>query len=352
MNDLSDTFPLTNDLLKPWSMPALVLTALLLMGAAAWSYLRAPGGKRYRVGVVLGIRLVALMLIFLALSGTSCVNRDELKVPSLLVVVVDGSESMSAIKDEVGRASRWEHLLNTLGDCQDVIKRLRDEHNIQVVFYKFGEEVTDFDPDNPGKADGKRTDTAQMLRFLYDKYRGERYLRGIIILSDGADNVASDPPARQFAAEWRNLPCPVYTIAFGSKSNAAMENDIVLTSAVAEPSLVAAKGKGTGRVLIDSLGRINDRVRVSVSLNNKLVAAEDTTLTLRKKNEVKITFDAPKERGEYKLTVHVHRPDDGDDERNPLRGELSGENNKVESFLTVTREGVSVLLVERHDTDP
>ncbi len=110
MNDISDTFPLTNDLLKPWSMPALVLTALLLMGAAAWSYLRAPGGKRYRVGVVLGIRLVALILVFLALSGTSCVNRDELKVPSILLVGVDASESMSAVKDEVGRVSRWEHL--------------------------------------------------------------------------------------------------------------------------------------------------------------------------------------------------------------------------------------------------
>src|SRR5262249_48522402 len=343
MNDLSDTFPLTNDLLKPWSMPALVLTALLLMGAAAWSYLRAPGGKRYRVGVVLGIRLVALMLIFLALSGTSCVNRDELKVPSLLVVVVDGSESMSAIKDEVGRASRWEHLLNTLGDCQDVIKRLRDEHNIQVVFYKFGEEVTDFDPDNPGKADGKRTDTAQMLRFLYDKYRGERYLRGVVILSDGADNVASDPPARSLAARFRNLPCPVYTFAFGSKSTAAKENDIVLTSAVAEPSLVPAKSKVTVRALIDSLGRINDTVRVAVLLDNKEVAAETTTLQLRKKNEVQISFDAPAERVEYKLTVKVQ---DKEGRRDSLPGELSAENNKMESFLTVTREGVSVLLVE------
>src|SRR5438552_19137238 len=101
MNDLSDTFPLTNDLLKPWSMPALVLTALLLMGAAAWSYLRAPGGKRYRVGVVLGIRLVALVLIFLAIAGTSCVDQDALKVESVLGIVVDGSESMAAVKDEV-----------------------------------------------------------------------------------------------------------------------------------------------------------------------------------------------------------------------------------------------------------
>src|SRR5262249_58713038 len=50
--------------------------------------------------------------------------------------------------------------------------------------------------------------------------------------------------------------------------------------------------------------------------------------------------------------VQVQRPDDGEDERSPLRGELSGENNKVESFLTVTREGVSVLLVERQERYP
>src|SRR5438093_481975 len=181
MNDISDAFPLTNDLLKPWSMPALVLTALLLMGAAAWSYLRAPGGKR--------------------------------------------------------------------------------------------------------------TDTASLLRFLLDKYKGERYLRGLVILSDGADNVASDPPARSLAARFRNLPCPVYTIAFGSKSTAAKENDIVLTSAVAEPSLVPAKGKVSVRALIDSLGRIGDTVRVAVLLNDKEVAAQITTLQLRKKNEVQISFD-------------------------------------------------------------
>src|SRR5262249_51935664 len=99
---------------------------------------------------------------------------------------------------------------------------------------------------------------------------------------------------------------------------------------------------------IDSLGRIGDTVRVSVSLNDKEVAAETTTLNLRKKNEVKITFDAPTERGEYKLTVKVQ-----DKEGNgPLPGELSAENNKVESFLTVTREGVSVLLVERQERFP
>src|SRR5437588_7779936 len=154
MGNILESFPLTNDPLWPWSLPtfgwpALALTALLLMGAAAWSYLRTPGGRRHRVGIVLGIRLAALVLVFLALSGTSCVSRDEMKVPSLLLVGVDASESMAAVNDEVGRVSRWDYLLSILRDpkTREVLDRLRDEHNIKVVFFKFGEEAAEFDPD-------------------------------------------------------------------------------------------------------------------------------------------------------------------------------------------------------------
>src|SRR5262249_31683524 len=73
---------------------------------------------------------------------------------------------------------------------------------------------------------------------------------------------------------------------------------------------------------------------------------ETTTLNLRKKNEAQITFDAPAERGEYKLTVKVQ-----DRDGHELRTR-SAENKKIESFLTVTREGVSVLLVERQERYP
>src|SRR5262249_57394340 len=106
--------------------------------------------------------------------------------------------------------------------------------------------------------------------------------------------------------------------------------------------LVAAKGMVTVRALIDSYGRpLSEQVRVSVSLNDKEVAAEQVTLERRKNNEAKISFDAPAERGEYKLTVRVQNREGGD-----LKTRSAGKK-KIESFLTVTREGVSVLLVER-----
>src|SRR5262249_2216496 len=272
---------------------------------------------------------------------------DELRVPSLLLVGIDASESMAVVKDEVDRTSRWDYLLRVLRDpeCKRLLNRLRDEHNIKVVFYRFGDDVAEFDPDDPGAADGKRPDTAQLLRHLYEKYRGERYLRACLILSDGADNVASTPSARELAAQWRNLPCPIHTFAFGSKATTSSDRDIVVTGITTDPPTVAAKGKLTVRATVDAFGFPNQPVRVRLFLNDKEVAWEPDTLRLRKDNQVQVICDAPAEPGEYKVTLKVHDPDGN----GPIHGELSGKNNEMDTFVTVTREGLSVLLVERQE---
>ena len=352
MSGILDRLPVTADPIWPWSLPkfgwpALAVTAGLLLAAAAWSYFRVPGAKGRRVGVVLAIRVLALLLIFLALSGTSCVRRDEMRVPSILLVGIDASESMAVVKDEMGM-SRWDYLKKVLDDCRGVLETLREEHNVQVIFFRFGDEVAEFDPDNPDAATGKRTDTAQFLRYVYEKYRGERYLRGCVILSDGADNVASTPSARDLAAQFRNLSCPVVTVAFGNKATTSSDRDIVVTSITTEPSTVAVKGKLTVRGIVDALGFPNQKVTVKVFLNDKEVASEHGTLGLRKGNQVQVTCDAPAEPGEYKVTLKVWDPDG----KGPLPGELSDKNNEMDTFITVAREGLSVLLVERQERFP
>src|SRR5262245_3214622 len=173
MDRLAESLPITTDPVWPWSIPgigwiALGLTALLLLGAAVWSYLRVPGANLRRVGVVLGLRVLALLLIFLALIGASCVSQDALKVPSIIVVAIDASESMGLVKDEVGGLSRWNYLMQNLRDIRPLLDKLKKDHKITVVFWRFGDEVAEFDPDNPGTPAGKRTDTAQMLQTLYE----------------------------------------------------------------------------------------------------------------------------------------------------------------------------------------
>lgn len=351
-----DPSAFTTDPIWPWSLPgigwpALLIVAGLLFAAATWTYLRVPNVGLRRVGVVLGLRLLALLLILLALMGASYVSHKDRSVPSLLLVGLDLSESVSLVKDETDSKSRFEAMIRHLNDVKPVLERLQKEHNITVVFYRFGDHVETVDINGlPDSATDKRTDTAAMLKAIHDRYRGEKYLRGLLVLSDGADNVASDPPARQLASSFRSLPCPVHTFKYGNPATRSAHDDIVVTGLTPEPSIVAVKGKLTVRATVDALGGfVGQDVRVSVWFGDVEIKSKDEKLIRRKDNQVELVVDAPAEPGEIKVTLKVHDPNRPGQ---ALPGELSAANNEMSTYVTVSREGLSVLLIERQDRFP
>src|SRR5205814_7751942 len=126
--------------------------------------------------------------------------------------------------------------------------------------------------------DGSRTDTAQMLQQLYDQYRGERYLRALLVLSDGADNASSEPSPLSLAAQWRSLPCPLHTFGFGKPTTSDRQSDIAITAINPEPTPVAAKGELIVKGTIDAPGFENAKVRIQVLFDDVEVLAQDETL--------------------------------------------------------------------------
>src|SRR6516164_4567380 len=170
----------------PWSSGNFGLLALVLTGLTVWTYLGARGATFRRLLAVLALRLGALLLAFLAVLRPALASRDQLKAPSVLLIAVDDSESMT-IQDEFDGQSRWERMQRVLAKCEPELRRLRDDYNVTVALQRFSEGVRPFDPeDAAAKADGKRSDYGLMLQTLYEKYRGERYLRGLLVLGDGA----------------------------------------------------------------------------------------------------------------------------------------------------------------------
>src|SRR5260370_834449 len=67
------------------------------------------------------------------------------------------------------------------------------------------------------------------------------------------------------------------------------------------------------------------------------MAAQDETLPLTTGNEIQIKCNAPAKAGEVKVTVKV----------DPLPGEVNPNNNSIDTYVTVTQEGISVLLVDK-----
>src|SRR5438552_2908083 len=102
----------------PWSasrvgLPGLAVVAILLAGLTLWTYRGVEAASRRRVAAVIALRLLALLLAVLTVLRPAVAFRDDLKVPSTLIIALDGSLSMT-IKDEVDNQARWATLQRVL----------------------------------------------------------------------------------------------------------------------------------------------------------------------------------------------------------------------------------------------
>jgi uncharacterized membrane protein len=334
----------THDPATPWSLPgvglpALALVAAVLIGLTIWTYLGVRGATVRRVALVLALRLLALVLALLAVLRPSLAFHDTKHAPSLLLIDVDATESMT-IQDEFGGQSRWDVLLKTLQNCKPQLQRLRDEHNVNVLFFRFGGDVREFDPQAPGAADAKRSDYGELLRWLHERYRTERFLRTLVILGDGAHNGLRENPLK-WAPQWRNLPCPIHTVGFGKPTTGEKQNDIAVTSIVVEPSVVRVKSEMTVRASVDAPGFENSSVHVELLIDNEVKATKEEILRLTTGNSVQLKCSAPLDPGEIKVTLRIQ----------PKPNETIVTNNEMTTYVNVSKEGLSVLIVHRLGLD-
>jgi uncharacterized membrane protein len=328
----------TSDLVWPWSLRPwgpvfLAVVALGLTGLTLWTYYGVIRANVRRVAVILSLRLLALALACGMILRPSLAFRDSAQLPSTLLIVLDQSLSMTT-QDEFGGRSRWEVLQQLLQQNDSDLKRLQDEYNISTVKYAFAEDLRT--GELSGAADGKRTDFGQMLQSLYEIHGRDRSLRGLVILSDGADNGTRYPALSQ-AARWRSLPCPIYTFGLGQPTTSDQQSDLALVHIAAEPSPVPIKGRLKVRATLDAPGLENAATRLHLLLDDKEVLAQEVVLRKTTGNEATMTIDAPATPGERKVTLRA----------DPLPGELSTANNEISTYVTVTKEGISVLLVDR-----
>jgi uncharacterized membrane protein len=319
----------------------LVVVPLLLAGLTVWAYLGVAGASRRRVGVILALRLIAFLLVILAVARPSLGFPDPNQVRAVLYIAADASRSMT-IQDEAASQSRWNLFVQKLKDSEGVLRRLREEQQIDIVFYRWADGVDQFQPDAPGEADGKRTETGQSLRSLFERREGSRPHLGLLLVSDGADNGVV--PALAEAGRWRNLPCPLHAFACGNPNNGDRQSDVAITAITTEPAPVPVKGKLTVKLLVDAPGFENSTLRARLFLDDKEMLAKDVGLPLTAGNEVKLECNAPTTPGEVKLKVALENPQRAGQ---PPPGDLVPSNNVIETFVTVSKEGISVLLVDK-----
>jgi hypothetical protein len=338
----------------PWSvypvgLPALGVVAALLVVFTVWTYLGHPQATRRRVMIVLALRVAALAVTLLTAVRPSVGVNENPKQPAVLAIGVDVSESMS-VRDEVGGQARIDAVRKTLEKCQPILDELRDEHAVNVTIYKFG--PPDFNEATgrwapTDQADAKRSDYGAYLSRVYDRLQSEPRVRGHLVIGDGNDNGETFVAAVE-AAKFGRRGVPVTTFLVGSETASSEAKDLAVTAVECTPSPAFIKNDVVVTARVNAYNFKDARVTARVSYfheEKERVWYEQFTLDRERGNELKVTIKAPETRGEIKVKVEVGLEKNGKIE--PLPGELSPLNNWSETYLTVNKEGVRVLIVDQ-----
>src|SRR5439155_6066697 len=92
---------------------------------------------------------------------------------------------------------------------------------------------------------------------------------------------------------------------FGKTTTSEKQNDITVTSIVVEPNQVRVKGEMTVRASVDAPGFENARVKVSLLLDDQVLASNIETLRLTTGNSVQLKCTAPPQPSEVKVTLKI-----------------------------------------------
>jgi uncharacterized membrane protein len=324
--------------LKPWGAWALLAVAVLLVALTLWTYAGVKGITTRRLLGILSIRLLALSLACLMIVRPSFEVRELTYLPGQLLILYDWSRSMG-IQDEPANASRWargQQIFKNSGGKDGQKDKLDDleKKNVTITEHLFDGDLKPYDPQ--AGPDGPRTDIGQALNSLYHLHLADKNLLAVVVVSDGADNGTRFPAITE-AERWKRIPCRLYTVGLGKTTTFDRRRDLALTSIVVEPSPVPVKGKMTVRALLDAPGFENAKVNLRLKVGDAEPVVQAETVRKSIGNEIVMVVDAPAKPGEVRVTLDVDE----------LPDETIKTNNSITTYATVTKEGISVLLVDR-----
>src|SRR5262245_61257064 len=246
--------------------PVLACAAVALAALTVWTYMGVKKATWQRVGIILGLRLLALIVALSALVRPSIAfTRLQGVDITKLLVVVDASESMN-VADVDGKPSRWEQVnqLWSSRNAQRKLQELQTNEKIEVVKYLGDGGLRADEPSTA--ADGKRTDIAAWLHELWLKHSQEKRLRGVVIISDGADN-GTKYSLQEKSRQWRGIT-PLHAFGVGDPANAKYSKDIGLTSVRAGDSVIPAGTKFTVTAMVQAPGFKGTDIQASVFMQD------------------------------------------------------------------------------------
>lgn len=331
-----------------WPLAAISTAAVLLIVLTIWGY---RGLTNFGTG-----RMVMLILIRLAALGTACLVllrpawdlREVQRNPGTLIVLFDASKSM-LVKDEDPGLTRWKAALLDWKTAGELLGRLESEQLLRVITHRFHDQLREMDWER--EPDGDRT---ALLKALHDAYEHHKpldrdavgQLLGIVVFSDGRENVGK-PPLDAVVSRLSRAPCPVHVIALGAPGGSELQPDLIAVH-IEAPQTARVKDRLVVRGTVQVQRFVGQEIEVWLRINDQPVVQADNPgmpvrMVLRPTSAVQ-TFQLelpagklPDQPGDVRVSLWLK----------PLSGELTETNNEVSTYVTLVKEGLSVLYLDK-----
>jgi hypothetical protein len=242
-----------------WLLIGLFVLAILL---AFLTYQRTypPISKRKKT-LLLSLRIVALFCLFLVLSEPILTIVRRFIQKPVVAILLDTSKSMNLKGAQVSRKEELQNLLKN-----DLFEKLSSKSELDT--YGFADTIFSMSlngnlPDSLGKA----TSIGEAVKAVEGKLK-EKNLRGILIASDGANNLGEDPV---WVAKSKEIP--IYTYGIGEY---IPPRDMAIEKIV-YPDIGYVDNKIPIQVDISQVGF--DRLKIPITIKEISGAGGKTTLT-------------------------------------------------------------------------
>ncbi len=357
---------------QPWPVwVAVGVTLALLVWVAVFYHRDGTRPSWAWKGLMLALRLAAIAVLALMLWQPMLRSQRTETTQSILAVVIDESRSM-ALKDRWQNQKRKAELVRAFGDPSvsqatraetlsrlvnqgdaATLRKLMEKNSVRI--YRFGADVRSAELRKPpkkgekvapaiaggpaiqaetiplvsGKPLAEQTRIGNAVDYVLQDTAGQP-LAGIVLLSDGGQNMGEDPAlAARRAAETK---APIFAVGFGDPTP---PRDVIVSS-----------------LLADEVVRKGDEVVVTVSLRQRGFDGRSVPLTLRLGDKVLQRINVPLGKQGEKKEVNLSFTPDVVGARTltasvPTQsGELTVSNNQKSWPIRIIDKKLKILYIE------
>lgn len=340
----------------PTLEPVLPLTLVLAVAVVivlltVWTYNGSNAKTRRLRYSLIGLRLLALLVAAFIMLRPVWIYKEQLRRPGKVIVLLDSSRSMQVKDGEPEGNTRWLNALKEWTDLKGTLETWEKDYQLRVLPLTFDSIVKELTPET--KPDGGNTGLLAAIEQALEKNKavdlgqGEQLL-GIVVLTDGRDNLGR-PTVDSLIARLESSRCPLHSIALGRPGASDSLFDIAALNIFANKT-ARVKDRFIVRGEIQANRAANQDLEVYLLIDGKVATVAEgdrigqpvmVQMKPRKPSEVmRVEFPAcrlPDTPGDYRFSIFVK----------PIAGEASESNNELSTYVTLNKDGLSVLYIDK-----